>query len=389
MDLQVGQQQQLKVTEITTKPNGQISNKDVTNATKFNVANNQIATVQKGLVTAKAAGKTQVRVMIPDQEPALVYIDVTEVQQDIVTYSIGKTDFTLTIGQTEQLKVTRTTTKPNGQIITEDVTASGSYNVVNNKVATIKKGLITPLTAGSTQARIMIPNAETFLVYINVAEAPKNSVTYAVNMTDLQLIIGQTGQIIVTETTHTPNGQTFTKDITGETAYSVVNNNIATAKKGIVTALAAGQTQVNVKISGQDTRFVYLVVSEVPKDVVTYAIDTTNIALKVGEKHQLTVIETTTKPDGTATEKNVTADTTFKSSHPKVAKQNKGLVTAVGPGSAVFSVTHPNFKATVYAAVTANETEAGNENENENENQAEEIEIEIEIDSQADYYIAQ
>ena len=144
MDLQVGQQQQLKVTEITTKPNGQISNKDVTNATKFNVANNQIATVQKGLVTAKAAGKTQVRVMIPDQEPALVYIEVTEVKQDIITYSVDKNEFTLTIGQTEQLKVTKTTTKPNGQIITEDVTASGSYNVVNNKVATIKKGLITP-----------------------------------------------------------------------------------------------------------------------------------------------------------------------------------------------------------------------------------------------------
>ena len=94
---------------------------------------------------------------------------------------------------------------------------------------------------------------------------------------------------------------------------------IATVAKGIVTAVQAGQTQVNVKIPGQDTRFVYLVVTEVPKDVITYAIDKTNVALKVGEQQQLTVIETTTKPDGTATEKNVTIDTTFKSSHPKVA----------------------------------------------------------------------
>src|SRR5690606_35483186 len=127
MNLQVGQQQQLKVTEITTKPNGQVTNKDVTVTTKFNVANNQIATVQKGLVTAKAAGKTQVRVMIPDQEPILVYLDVTEVQKDVITYSVNKETVTLTVGQQEQLKVTETTTKPNGQIITKDVTATGSY----------------------------------------------------------------------------------------------------------------------------------------------------------------------------------------------------------------------------------------------------------------------
>src|SRR5690606_9842430 len=105
MNLQVGQQQQLKVTEITTKPNGQVINKDVTVTTKFNVVNNQIATVQKGHVTAKAAGKTQVRVMIPDQEPILVYLDVTEVQKDVITYSVNKETVTLTVGQQEQLKV--------------------------------------------------------------------------------------------------------------------------------------------------------------------------------------------------------------------------------------------------------------------------------------------
>lgn len=351
MNLQVGQQQQLKVTEITTKPNGQIINKDITNATKFNVANNQIATVQKGLVTAKAAGKTQVRVMIPDQELILVYLEVTEVQQDIVTYSANKNEFVLTVGQPEQLKVTKTTTKPNGQIITEDITASGSYNVVNNKVATIKKGLITPLMPGSTQARIMIPNAETLLVYINVVEEQKDTVTYSVNVSELKLTVGQEGQIIVTETTQTPAGQKFTKDITGISSFSVVNNKIATVRKGIVTAHTVGQTQVNVKIPGQATQFVYLEVVEVPKDIVTYSIDTTNITLKVGEQQQLTVIETTTKPDGSITEKNVTTDTKFKSSHPKVVTLNKGLVTAVGPGISVITVTHPNFTTTVYATV--------------------------------------
>lgn len=351
MDLQVGQQQQLKVTEITTKPNGQVVNKDVTNTTKFNVTNNQIATVQKGLVTAKAAGITQVRVRIPDQEPILVYLVVTEVPQDTVTYSVNKETLTLTVGQQEQLIVTETTTKPNGQISTRDVTATGSYNIVNNSVATIKKGLITPLTPGSTQARIKIPNQETILVYITVVEEPKDIVTYSVNVTDLKLIVGQQGQIFVTQSTLKPSGEILTQDVTGTVSFNVVNNQYATVHRGIVTARAAGQTQVNVKIPDQATRFVYLVVTEEPKDVITYAIDTTNVALKVGEQQQLTVTETTTKPDGSIIENNVTADAKFKSSHPKVVTLNKGLVTAVGPGISVITVTHPNFTTTVYATV--------------------------------------
>jgi len=92
---------------------------------------------------------------------------------------------------------------------------------------------------------------------------------------------------------------------------------------------------------------------EAPKDVITYAIDTTNIALKVGEQQQLTVIETTTKPDGTFTEKSVTAETSFKSSNPNVVTLNNGLVKAKGPGAANITVTHENFTAFVYVTVEA------------------------------------
>ena len=66
----------MKVTEKTVKPNGQVVEKDVTNNTNFQVVNNKIATVNKGLVTAHKKGKTQVLVTVPNEETKLVYLKV-------------------------------------------------------------------------------------------------------------------------------------------------------------------------------------------------------------------------------------------------------------------------------------------------------------------------
>ena len=49
LNMQVGEQFQLKVTETTLTPQGQTSKKDVTASTTFKVVNNTIARVQKGL----------------------------------------------------------------------------------------------------------------------------------------------------------------------------------------------------------------------------------------------------------------------------------------------------------------------------------------------------
>ena len=47
----------------------------------------------------------------------------------------------------------------------------------------------------------------------------------------------------------------------------------------------------------------------------------------------------------------MTADAKFKSANPKVVTLSKGLVTAVGPGETVITVSHPNFTTTVTAIV--------------------------------------
>ncbi|MBO0589239.1 S8 family serine peptidase [Sporosarcina sp. E16_8] len=349
--LQIGGTENVTVTETTTKADGTKEDKNVTAQASFTSADEKIATVKNGEVTAVAAGTTEITVSYKEFIATISVKVAAKAGQDQVTYSVSKTNLTLGVGQSEQFYVTQTTTKADGTVTEKDVTGNGSYNAVNNKIATVQKGLVTARAEGKTQVRVMIPNQEDIYVYIEVVKLPQDIITYKVNKTNMKMQVGDQLQLKVTQTTLTPKGQTSTKDVTATTAFKVVNNKIAKVQKGLVTAIAAGKTQVLVTIPNQDPILVYLDVKGVEQDIITYSVDKNSVTLKAGATDQLTVTEKTTKADGSFTEKNVTANTTFTSADPKVVALNKGLVTAVGPGETVITVTHPNFTTTVTAIV--------------------------------------
>ena len=117
--LGVGQQEQLFVTQTTVKPDGTVIEKDVTGQLRYNVVNNTYATVQKGLVTARKAGKTQVRIQIEGQESIYVYLEVKALPQDSITYTVNTTHLNIGVGQQEQVYVTETTVTPEGNCLKE------------------------------------------------------------------------------------------------------------------------------------------------------------------------------------------------------------------------------------------------------------------------------
>lgn len=345
--LGVGQQEQLKITETTVKADGTVVKKDITPAVNFNVADNSIATVSKGLVTAHKAGKTQVRVMIPGQDTRYVYLEVNKAQQDVVTYSVDKNALKLGVGQQEQLTVTKTTVKPDGTVVEQDFTPSTNFNVVNNKIATVSKGLVSAHKAGKTQVRVMIPGEDTIFVYVEVVNPPQNIVTYSVDKTDVKIAVNQQKQLKVTEKTETPDGKVTEKDVTNASSYSVVNNKIATVHKGLINALTPGKTQVTVVSPNGEELLVYLTVKGEPAPIVTFSLDKDSVSLKKGNKTSVQLVETTTKADGTSTTKNVTTDASYQSDNPNVAKVYQGKITAMGAGDAEITVTLGDFTTTV------------------------------------------
>lgn len=365
LELEVGETAQLTVTEVTTHADGSTVEEDVTEESTFASANEDIAAVESGHVTALTAGKTEVTVQYEDfTQKIAVEVQEPETTDDIVTYKVNKKSLELGVGQQEQLIVTEKTVKADGSVQYKDVTDKGKYNVVDNRIATVKKGLVTAHRAGKTQVRVKLPNEEVLLVYLEVKEVPQDRVTYQVSKKDLSLGVGQQEQLIVTEVTEKVDGSTVEKDITPNTKFNVVNNKIAKVHKGLVTAHQPGKTQVRVMIPGEDTIFVYLEVKEVPQDLVSYEISETNVKMAVGEQKQLKVTEVTTKPNGDVVEKDVTIATKFKVVNNTIAKVQNGLLTAHETGKTQVLVTIPNEETTfVYLEVT--EASEGGDGEEE------------------------
>ncbi|WP_082713576.1 S8 family serine peptidase [Sporosarcina koreensis] len=357
--LEAGQQEQLFVTETITKPDGTTEEKDVTADAAFTSANTAVATVENGNVIAVAKGTTDITVTYEDYTET-VAVEVTDkpVGEETVTYSVNKTQMVLGEGQQEQLYVTQTTVKPDGTVIEKDVTGQLRYNVVNNTYATVQKGLVTAKKAGKTQVRVMINGQETIYVYLEVTKKLQNIVTYTVSQTHLNIGVGQQEQVYVTETTVTPEGDVSERDVTGFGAYKVIDNSVATVKKGLVTGQKAGKSQLRIEVKDQkgvlkETIYVYINVEALPQDIVTYALSTTEMTMEVGEQKQLKVTETTVAPDGRTTQRDATVDSKFNVVNNTLATVQRGLVTAHAPGKTQVRVVMPNGEVTlVYLEVT-------------------------------------
>ena len=90
--------------------------------------------------------------------------------------------------------------------------------------------------------------------------------------------------------------------------YRVIDNSVATVKKGLVTGVKAGQSQLRINVYDnnqqtnlKETIYVYVKVEALPQDVVTYMLNMGEMTMEVGQQTQLKVTETTVKPDGKTT----------------------------------------------------------------------------------------
>lgn len=91
-----------------------------------------------------AGNKAQQTIYEGDGEPA----------PDEVTYSVTPESLSLTVGDTEQLIVTETTTAADGTVSEEDVTADATFVSSDDAVATVQNGNVTAVDAGNTEIAV-------------------------------------------------------------------------------------------------------------------------------------------------------------------------------------------------------------------------------------------
>ncbi|MFF2753534.1 S8 family serine peptidase [Psychrobacillus sp. NPDC058041] len=143
LKLSTGETTQLAVTETTKPANGESTNEDVTAKATYVVADENIATVSNGLVTALSEGSTTVTISYGGNE-VTVNVKVTKpvVVEPVVTLTVDKPQLKLKPSEEAQVTIKEVTTTADGKVTEKDVTKLATYEVANNNTASVSRGLV-------------------------------------------------------------------------------------------------------------------------------------------------------------------------------------------------------------------------------------------------------
>ncbi|WP_391120097.1 S8 family serine peptidase [Psychrobacillus sp. L3] len=341
LNLDPGKEAQLTIKEVITAADGTTKQTDVTKAATYKVADGKVVSVTNGLVTANAAGKTTITVKHGKNE-LTVNVNVAEPGVKLTT---NKTDIVLDPGKESQMTIKEVTTGADGKEKQTDVTKFATYVVADEKVASVKSGLVIAKAAGSTTITVKYGKNE-LTVNVKVIEP---QVTLTTNKTDIVLEPEKESKLTIKQVTTTADGKTKEVDVTNFATYTVADSKVASVSStGIVRAEAVGGTTVTVKY-GKNELTVNVQVAE---PVVTLSVNKTKIDLEPGKEFQLTVKEQTILLDGKITEKNVTKAATYTVKNGKVATVTDGLIRAKAEGTTEITVKHGKNELTVKVNVT-------------------------------------
>ncbi len=304
-----------------------------------------VATLENGVVTGLSEGTADIYVYARDSDKIswgkVIVTDMPYVP--IESVSLDTEELYLNVGETAVLTAT---VYPENATFKDDIV----WGSLQEDVATLENGVVTAVSPGTADVYVyptgMIDRPAWCTVHVSepVSDVPIESVS--LDTEELYLNVGETA--VLTATVY-PENATFKDDI----VWGSLQEDVATVENGVVTAVSPGTADVYVHPTGQAdkaarcTVHVSEPVSDVPIESVS--LDTEELYLNVGETAVLTA---TVYPEN-ATFKN---DIVWGSLQEDVATVEKGVVTAVSPGTAVVYV-HPTGQTDKVARCTVHVSE--------------------------------
>ncbi|MGE6487369.1 CehA/McbA family metallohydrolase [Paenisporosarcina sp. NPDC076898] len=351
VSLEVGATDQLVVTETTTKADSTSTQQNVTPIATYSGYDTNVISVEAGLITAKAAGSTNITITVGDNTKT-VSVMVKE-KPDVKTLEVDKTTVSLEVGATDQLVVTETTTKADSTSTQENVTPTATYSGYDTNVIAVEAGLITAKVAGSTNITITV-GENTKTVSVTVTEKPDVK-TLEVNKTSVSLSVGKTERLIVNEITTKANMTSTINNVTATATYSGFDSKIISINAGLITAKASGTTNIKITV-GKNSKTVKVTVTEKapPKqDVITIELNKSTMSLVVGATDRIVMTETIKNSGMTKSQKDVSAVATYSGYNANVISVNGGLVTAKAAGTTTIIATYGGNSVLINVTVIA------------------------------------
>ena len=307
-----------------------------TNATNqavtWSTSNANVATVTNGIVTFVGAGNATITVTTQDgAKTATCNVTVTV---PVTGVTVDPTTATLTVGQTRQLIATVAPGNATNRTVTW---TSNNENVANVSAS----GLVTAKAAGSAEITVKTADGNftaTCTVTVNAVVQPPIITTQPVNQT---ISVGGTinFSVVATGTNLSYQWRKDGVNIPGamSASYSKTNAQVSDAGKyTVVVSNTAGSVTSNE---------VTLTVNPVSIPVTGVILDQTNLIQTIGDP--LVMLTATVQPTN-ATNQAVT----WSTSNANVATVTNGMVTFVGVGEAIITVTTQDGGKTATCHVT-------------------------------------
>ena len=252
-----------------------LDGEDVTDEAIYTPDDENIATVEKGLITAHNQGTTIVNVHVEGAKEDKTFT-VNVIDPTLPTLELSQNEFDLKVGQTDNITVTL-----EGEDVTEDV----NYTPVDEAIATVDTGIITAISKGSTDVIVSLEGANNAVFTVNVDLS-----TLELSQDTFALKIGNTSNITVKVDNQ---DITQSQDIT----YTPKDPSVATVEKGVITALSKGSTDVTVSFpDAKDATFTVNV------DLTDLQLSESKFEMNVDEEAKIKV---------TCNDKDVTKDVTY------------------------------------------------------------------------------
>lgn len=311
-------------------------NKSVT----WSSANEQIATVENGVVTGVSVGETTVSATTVDGELVASCVVTVIENIDVTGVKLNYESAALEVGDKLQLVASVLPANAHNKNVTWKV-ASGSASL-----SVDSNGLVTAIGKGTGKIRVTtVENSKYATCSITVAD--KVIAVESVEISDTALSIKQ-GQNATLTASVVPSYAT-NKNIT----WSSSDESVATVNSnGVVSALKQGHTaKIYASSADGSKKAECLVTVTEPQHVESVSLSKTSGSVKEGKT--LTLSASILPND--AYDKSVT----WSSSNIDVATVNNGVVTAKAPGSSRITVTTVDRGLTAYCDVTVTEKGAG------------------------------
>jgi uncharacterized protein YjdB len=301
------------------------SKDDVTDDIIWSSSNVKAATVDKGVVKAIASGEATITAQLDNKTVTIpVKVDMaSELKANVVSLIFD-------LNETRLIRITATDDNDVEVIVTNDAEWKSS----NSSIATVSKGLVTPVARGkATITATYGGKSVTVPVEIGVIDSLTADKSFFVTKSGAQTQLKLTATL----------SDGSTKDVTELATWKVANYKLGTVEKGLFTATGSGKTTITGYFAGKTISI------PVEMDSLKYLkTDVVKLTLKEGDTARVAAVATYT--DGS--EDDVTKPALWTTSNIMTADVKDGIIKATGKGTARITISFGNMKTTVQVTVT-------------------------------------